>query len=497
MKFKIKEVKLSSGGPLIGILNNEDALKLDLRALDRIKVKKDSREQVIAIDIAKSKRNIYPGQLGLFDEVMDVLRLKDKDIVEISIEPKPLSLEFIKKKLDGFTLDKMEIDEIVKDIVENKLTEIEITYFVSACYRNGMSIYESAYLTEAIVAHGKKLNLKHYPILDKHSLGGVPGNRVTMILVPIIAAAGYIIPKTSTRSITSCSGTSDTMEVLAPVEFHVDDIKKIVKKTNAAMVWGGVLELASADDRLIKIEKVLSLDPEGILLASILAKKNAVGATHVVLDIPIGKECKLKHKKDARRLKRKFELLGKLLGINIKAVITDGSQPIGYGIGPALEARDVLYLLQNNKEKMPKDLRKKSILMATALLQMVGVKNANKKVIDILDSGKAYEKMKEVIMAQGGNSKIQPEQIKIGKFKYIAKAKQEGSVKEISNKYLTKIAKAAGAPTDKGAGIYIPIKLNDKVKIGQTLFTIFAENEKKLEFAIKIYNNSKVVNVEK
>ncbi len=493
MKLKIKEVNISSGGPLIAILHKEDADKLDLCALDRIKIKKGRKSQIVAIDITEDKRTLKPGHIGLFEEALDILKSKKNQNVEVFMEPKPISLDYIKKKLDNGKLSKMEMNKVIKDVVENKLTEMEITYFVSGCYINGLTMYESSYLTEAIAENGKMLKFNKYPILDKHCIGGVPGNRTTMIIVPIIAAAGYYIPKTSTRSITSVSGTADTMEVLAPVAHTKNKIMEIVKKTHGCMVWGGALEMASADDRLIKIEKILSLDPEGVLLASILAKKYAAGATHLIIDVPYGKDSKIEELKKAKRLKREFKHLGKLLGMEIKVILTDGRQPIGNGIGPALEARDVLLTLQN---RGPVDLKDKSIEMATKLLKIVGVKNAHKKVKGILESGLAYKKMKEIIKEQGGNPNITPEKIHIGKFKHDVKAKSNGVVKEIYNKNLVKIAKGAGAPKDKGAGIYINIKLNHKIKKNQILYTIYAESKKRLEEAVKISNNLKVINIE-
>lgn len=483
MELRVKNLDISSGGPLISILNKEDAKRLDLKPLDRIKLKLEKKEIVVAIDIIYKSSTIKPGQIGLFEEVIDKLKCRDKCLIKIELEPSPTSIQYIKNKLEGKSLLKHEIDEIIHDIIDNRLTEIEMTYFISACYTHGLNLYESAYLTEAIVASGKQLKLNRYPILDKHCVSGIPGNRTTMIATPIIAAAGFTMAKTSTRSITSASGTADTMEVLAPVSHSLKNIKKIITKTNACMVWGGALELASADDKLIKLERPLSLDPEGILLASILAKKLAVGATHVLIDIPLGKYAKINDPKKAKRLKRKFKYLGKLLGMETKVIITDGSQPIGNGIGPALEARDVLSVLLN---KGPEDLKAKSLLIASILLKMVGVSDSYKLAKDILESGKAYKKMQEIIKAQGGNPNIKPEDIQIGKFKYEFKSKTSGNVHEINNKILTKIAKVAGAPENKGAGVYIYVKLKNRVKKNQTLFTIYSENKKKLDYAIPL-----------
>ena len=301
-----------------------------------------------------------------------------------------------------------------------------------------------------------------------------------MIITPIIAAAGFLMPKTSTRSITSPAGTSDTMEVLAPVAHSKKEIMRIVKKTNACMVWGGTIDLASADDKLIRLERPLSLDPEGIMLASILAKKSSSYSTHILIDIPIGPETKIKDKEVAKNLARKFISFGKNFGMKVKVIITDGSQPVGNGIGPALEARDVLSALEGNG---PRDLRDKSLYMAALMLDMVGVKDSYKKVLEIIDSGTALRKMKEIIKAQGGNPNVKSKDIELGKYSFIFKSKKSGNVSYISNNLVCRIAKIAGAPFDKCAGVYLHEKVNDKVKKNSPLFTIYAESREKLGYA--------------
>ncbi len=482
MKLKVKTLQIATKGPLIAILNKKDAILLDLEPLDRIKIKKGHKELVVAVDVAYGKREIAPTEIGLFIDVAEELKVKNNERLEVFLEPKPQSLLYIKKKLDGFTLNKEEIYLIIKDLVENKLTEVESTYFVSACYTNKMTLDESAYLTEAIVKNGGKLKFNKKIIVDKHCIGGLSGNRTTPIIVPIVAAAGLTIPKTSTRSITSPSGTADMFEVLAPVSHSKEKIMQIVEKTNACIVWGGTLDLASADDKLIRLEKVLNLDPEGILLASILAKKSAVDSTHILIDIPIGKEAKITNFKVAKKLAKKFIKLGKKLKMKIKVIITGGSQPIGNGIGPALEARDVLLVLQN---RGPLDLRNKSVCMAGMILEMAGIKNGQQKALEILESGFAYRKMKDIIKVQGGNPNIQPEDIKLGKYRYEFKSKKSGNIVYISNNSIARIAKIAGAPSDKGSGIYLNVKLNDKILENTSLFTIYAENQEKLKEALK------------
>ena len=484
MKLKIKDLDIASGGPLVAILNEKDAIEFDIHHMDRIKIKKGKKIETVVANIATSSKIVPAGSIGVYEEVITSLKLKNKDKVGIKLARKPLSIDFIRKKLDGHSLTKKEINQIVWDIVHNKLSDSELTYFVAACYTNLMSINETIMLTRAMASHGDILKLDKYPIIDKHSIGGIPGNRTTLILVPIIAAAGLAIPKTSSRSITSPAGTADTMEVLAKVTFSIKKMKQIIEKTNGCIIWGGSLNLAPADDKIITVEKTLEIDAESQLLASIMAKKYSVSSTHILIDIPVGNGTKVKTKKEVLNLKKDFEAIGRKLRKHVKVIITDGSQPIGNGIGPALEARDVLWLLKRDK-KRPLDLEKKCIAMAYEIFSMAGVKNGKNKAVELLDSGRAYKKMKEIIKAQQG-SIFNPEKIKIGKFKYDVKANKSGTVKKIDNRTIARVARVAGAPLNKGAGIYLHKHAGNKVKKGHNLFTIYSESRQKLDFAKEI-----------
>ncbi len=486
MKLKIKDMDIATGGVLVVLINEEDAHKLDLHYGDRVKIIKGKKTTTATINVAESEKAVPPGKIGLYEEVLDALNVKHNDLVTIDIAEKPVGVSYIQKKLNGGKLTKQEIDEVIKEIVKNNLTSIELTYFISACFTNGMTLAETVALTKAIVKYGSRLSIKKYPIIDKHSSGGVPGNRTTMVIVPIIAAAGLTMPKTSSRSITSPAGTADSMEVLAPVSLTLEKMKKVIMKTNTCIVWGGAIDLAAADDKLIKLRHPLSLDPEGMLLASILAKKAAVNSTHVLIDIPLGKDTKIKTKKRAKHLKRLFIKIGKRLGMHIHVILTDGEEPIGNGIGPALEARDVLWILKRDPRR-PKNLERKSIMMSTKILQMAGIKNAKKRVVDILETGEAYKKMREIIKAQGGNPNIDPDKIPLGKFTYTFKSPVSGKISDIQNFTINNIARIAGAPKDKGAGIYFYDKHEgQKIKKGEKLMTIYAENPVRLKYALNI-----------
>ncbi|MDD4878744.1 MAG: AMP phosphorylase [Candidatus Nanoarchaeia archaeon] len=490
MKLKVIDVNLSTGGPAIAIISEADAKKLGLRASDRIRITR-LRTGKVAIAVADiSSEHIRPGEIGLFEEMLKILDIKEGIHVEVIPSERPRSIQYISAKLEGNPLSRKQIYEIVSDIVENHLSEVEMTYFVAACYSNGLSMEETANLTNAIVETGTRLEINKRMILDKHCVGGVPNNRTTLIVVPILASLGYTMPKTSSRSITSPAGTADTMEVMAPVSLTLEKIKEVLEKTNACMVWGGGnMNLAAADDKLIRIRHPLSIDPEGMLLASIMAKKKAVGATHCLIDIPYGFMAKFPTKQSASSLAKKFVKLGRMLGMKVKVVMTDGSQPVGNGIGPALEAYDVLSVLKGGG---PNDLREKAIYMASEMLAMVGGKKAREKVIDALDSGKAYSKFREIAIAQGGKKHI-----KLPKARnfFDVISPKDGAVFQINNKAISRIARIAGAPQDKAAGIYLRVHCNDRIRKGSVLFTIHAQSRAKLENAILVAKECESITV--
>jgi len=486
MKLKVKDMDIATGGILVALINKEDAAKLDLHAMDRIKITKGRYSETAVIDIGESRKALIPGSIGLFEEVIRSLHAKNRDTVHIRIAKKPRSVDFIKKKLDGKPLKKQEIEQIVWDIVHNNLTDVEITYFVSACYTNVMTMKETVMLTKAMAECGDILKLDRYPVMDKHCIGGVPGNRTTMILVPIIAAAGLTIPKTSSRSITSPAGTADTMEVLSNVSFDIKKIKKVVDNVNGCIVWGGALNLAPADDKIIRVEKPLAIDAESQLLASIMAKKYSVSSTHILIDIPLGPGSKIESRGEALKLKERFEQIGDALKKKIKVIITDGSQPIGNGIGPSLEARDVLWLLKGD-EKQPPDLKHKSILMAGYMLELAGKSKPGfgyKDAQGILESGAAYKKMLQIIKAQGCRE-IEPENIKLGSYTQDYKAARKGRVSGVCNRCISRIARIAGAPQDKEAGIYLYKRKKDRVKEGEVIFRIYSNSREKLKNAVE------------
>ncbi len=492
MNLRVKVSKWSAGFPVV-MLNKKTAKKLGFHLSDRILIKtlgKDKKEFSSILDINGSV--VKQDEIVVSLEVINILKLKDGQMVEVSLSEVPRSMEFIKKKMDGLKLSKEEIFNIISDITKNTLSQPEVAVFVSAMYKNGMNFNETVWLVEAILDSGKKLNLRNKYIADKHCIGGVPGNRTTPIIVSICAAAGLTLPKTSSRAITSAAGTADVIEAIAEIDFQMNEIKKIVKKTNACLAWGGGLGMVPADSKIIKVEKALKIDPEAQLLASIMAKKLSVGSKYIVIDIPYGNGAKV-DKKKALRLKRKFKALAKHFNVDLEVELTKGSQPIGKGVGPILELMDVLEIL-DPKQEGPKDLEEKSLSLSAKLLEMTGKAKPKKgysMAKEILDSGKAFSKFKEIIKAQKGSLK----NIKFSKFKTDIRSNKSGKLKSIDNKKINSLARVAGCPIDKAAGIYLHKNLGDKIKKGEVVITLYAESRSRLNRAIRYFEKNRFFKV--
>jgi len=490
MKFKIKRLKLYTGWPYVAVMNELDAKLLGLHPMDRILIKSGTKSAYTILDVSQHGNTLKRGELGVFEELWDALQCSLANVEPIS---KPKSIEYIKKKMEGFTLNEKEIFEIIKDITLRRISDIEITYFVDSFYINGFTKQEVIWLTKAMVKTGEKLSFKG-KVADKHCVGGVPGNRTTMIIVPIIAASGLKIPKTSSRSITSPAGTADTMEVLADVTKTSDEITKIVNRIGGCIVWGGYIQLAPADDQIIRIEHPLSIDAEGQLLASVIAKKISAGSKYLLIDIPFGIGSKCKTKYSAKRLGSAFLELASYFGLRTHVCFTYGSEPIGNGIGPALEAIDVMKVLENHKDA-PLDLKVKALTLAGKLFELTGKSRKGKGYSfakQILKSGKALKKMNEIIDAQGRKVKHW-NKIKLGKYKRNIVAKRTGKLKGIDNQSVSKLARILGCPDDKYAGIFLYKHVGAKIKKGEKLFTLYAEVPHKLKEGLSFLRHNRVL----
>lgn len=413
----------------------------------------------------------------------------------MSTNNQQLAIDAIKKKLTGKALSYHEIFSIMDEIANERLGPVLTTYFAAAGFKEGFNDEELYFLTKAMVDTGPKLHFKGI-VADKHSTGGVAGTRTTMILVPIIAAAGFQIPKTSSRAITSPAGTADTMEVVAPVTFSPKQIEALVAKAGGCIVWGGHLGLAPADDIIIQIEQPLAFESFDKIVVSIMAKKVASGATHLVLDIPVGPTMKITHFKDAEVIARKFTFLAGKFGIKVVIDVNEALENAGRGIGPILEVRDVFAVLAQTPDR-PLALEAKAMRLAGKLLSLCKEGMDGEKVArEILVSGKAMAKMREIIKVQGGNPDIDIARLGVGKFRYDLKSLRTGRVSDINNREITVVCRILGCPTDKRAGMYLERKLEETVDKGDILCTLYSSDKWRLREAAETIKNVPVFTVE-
>jgi thymidine phosphorylase len=451
------------------------------QALSKVKICADGVHILAVLNIVDDDSIVTSSDLGLSEEAFTKLGLSEGHLVSIEHAEPPASMNAVRRKIAGERLSQDDFHHIINDITDKRYSKTEISAFLVASGQTDMDRDEVFYLTRAMLESGEQLDWNESLVADKHCIGGIPGNRTSMLVVPIVAAHGMLIPKTSSRAITSPAGTADTMEVLANVELDIKKLHDIVRKYRACLAWGGTAELSPADDIMIAVERPLGIDSLGQMVASILSKKLSAGSTHLLIDIPVGPTAKVRQMRQAQRLRKLFEFVADQLDIHLEVVITDGRQPIGFGIGPALESRDVMQVLQNSPDA-PGDLRQKSLRLAGRVLEFdPDVRGGNGYAIarDILDSGRALGMMNTIIKAQG----IQSDKFEPGQLTHEVLSPEAGVVINIDNQQMAQIARFAGAPIDKGAGVDLFKKLGDNVEKGEPLYRIHAEFPSDYKFA--------------
>mgnify|MGYP003857365043 FL=1 len=453
-------------------------------AHSRVRISTEKNSIIATVNMVTSEFLSHE-DVGLSESAWKLLKANNGEKAYFKHTKPADSMSYVRGKVYGTSLTDHASHQIIQDITSGFYSDIQLAAFVTACAGNRLNIDEIISLTKAMVSVGSHLDWGGDKIMDKHCVGGLPGNRTTPIVVAIVTAAGLIMPKTSSRGITSPAGTADTMETLAPVALSIPDIRKVVEKEGGCIAWGGSVSLSPADDILIRVERALDLDSEGQLVASVISKKIAAGSTHALIDLPVGITAKVRNQEYALKLAQQLESTGNALGIHITCLFSDGQQPVGRGIGPALEARDILSVLQN-KSKAPQDLRERSIVIAGEILEMGGVASTNtgaSHAASILNSGKAWTKFQAICEAQGGMA-IPP----ISEYTHQVDSLQAGIVCYINNRLISKLAKLAGAPSAPAAGIELQVRLGDIIEVGSPLFILHAQTQGELQYAIEFLN---------
>ena len=502
----IKRLNFDNGKESFIYLSKDSSPVIDLGLIGgtRVEVKSISNPnnkvagELVIIDNDNNNNNNYnilnKDEVGLSNVSFKKYKGKEGDKVEISKISHIPSFQGVIDKLRGIPFKKDNLYQIMKDIVAGYYSPAHIASFCSACEGDNLSIEEIAYMTEAMADSGDRIKWPYDIVVDKHCLGGVPANRTTNVVIPIVATYGLHIPKTSSRSITSPSGTADTMEVLTNVDFSTEQLKDLVEKVGGCVIWNGNISLSPADSLIVNTKKNIGVDSEGQVIAAILSIKVAAGSTDILIVLPTGPTAKIKDMNQFNRIKNLYESVGKQLGINVVAEYEDGSQPIGNGIGPALEAKDILKLFKNEPDA-PQDLKEVSLQLAGKIIEFdkKNVKEGEGYNIakEILESGKAYKKFMEIIEAQGGLKQI-PE----SKFTQDIISNKDGEVTSMDNKKISQTCRILGCPEKKASGIYLHKHIKDKVKKGDILFTLHSESKGGLDDAIKYVNENELMKVE-
>ena len=478
MRLTVRATDIQTYEPIV-VLNGEDALQMGVGTTDRVRI--EGRRSAVCI-VTITDNPDMKGRIAMPHNLLGRCTVAEGDEVDVSFSPMPESIRSVRKKINGGRLDAEEINSIVWDIFHGNLSEKEILAFVSAFNVKNSDIAEVAFLTRAMAATGHTVDLVTRPVFDFHSLGGVPGNKITPIVVSIVASEGLVIPKMSSRAISSACGTADFIDTFCDVEMDAGSLAKAIGRTGGVFACGNE-DYAPVGSMIINAERPLGIDPRPMMMASIMSKKVAVGTTHLLVDIPLGRTTKTPDLESARDFARDIRELGSILGIHVECAITRADQPLGRAIGPILEARECIEVLEG-KECDPAVVDK-ACSVAGIILEMAGVPDGRARALEILRSGQAHEKFLQIVRVQGGDPELRSEDLRPGRHIRDIHASRSGFVQFIDNRSIVAIAKAAGAPFDEESGIEMFFKVGDRVTEGDTLFRIYAENQSKLDRAVE------------
>lgn len=449
-------------------------------ALTRVSVKCAGREVVAVLNIVTGDW-LGKDEAALSDAAWQMLAPEPGAIAILAHAEPPRAASVLRAKVFGTRLNEAQFEAVLRDALTARLSDIELAAFVTVCAGDRLDLDESVALTRAMISVGDRIDWGSGPVLDKHCVGGLPGNRTTPIVVSIVAALGHRIPKTSSRAITSPAGTADVMATMTDVDLDIGALRNVVDREGGCMASGGRMRLSPADDILIQIERPLDLDGDGQMVASILSKKAAAGSTHVLIDIPVGATAKVRTMAAADAIARRLVFVGEAVGLRMGVHISDGRQPVGRGIGPALEAHDVLEVLRNSPHA-PSDLRERALDVAGAVLELlpaIAPGSGRIQAAGALASGAAMRKFVAICMAQGGFREP-------GRARFVEPfvAPVDGQLGCINNRQLARIAKLAGAPRNPTAGVVCSLREGDSIRRGMPLFLVHAGSKGELAYAL-------------
>ena len=402
-------------------------------------------------------------------------------------------LDIIAKKRDAKELSKEEIEYFIKEYTEGNIQDYQASALIMAIYINGMNDREITDLTLAMAHSGKVLDLSCLGenVVDKHSTGGV-GDKVSIILLPIIASLGIPVAKMSGRGLGFTGGTVDKMEAIPGYQTNVsiEEFIEDVKKVGISMI-GQTMDLAPADKKIYALRDTIScVENIPLIASSIMSKKIASGANKIVIDVTVGKGAFMKNKEDAQKLAEQMIRIGNLAGREVRCVLTPMDEPLGYAIGNSLEVVEAINFLKGD---MPKDLKEVVLELGANMLKLAGkgenIEENKLKMLESIENGMAYNKFVEMVENQGGDISFIEDTTKFKKSKYTLAGvtKKTGKVKEINAEDIGKMACYLGAgrvnkddKIEAEVGIVLNKKVGDEVEEDDFLAYICANDENKI-----------------
>ncbi len=490
MKFYLgaKKLDILSGDEMIAIINEVDAEEfgIGINSGDRVKIYSSSIQEPIIVTLDISSSLVKEGEIGLYKDIWQQFNIVGNEVITIELLHQSDGIKSIRKKLLGERLNYRDFYNIMEEIANGRLNDVLTAYFVSSGYSPGFNDDEIVLMTKALAMTGDILKFEGI-VADKHSIGGVGGKGITPLVVPIVAANDVVVPNTSTRAITSASATTDMLEVIMPMSFEKRELEMMIEEIGAFMVWGGSLDLAPADDEIIKVQKQISIESIDKFVSSIMAKKIAQGVKYVIFDIPVGPGAKIQEGQ-FEKVSSLFTKLGKEFGIYPIIHKRNVNWIDGNAIGPSLECKEFLYVYERD-DRRSRHLEDEALKMAGKLLEAVG-KAEMGKGFDLaqktLLEGKARDKFRQIVQIQGGNPDVTADSLEVGGKIYEYRAKRSGIITSLNNKHVFEVAKALGNPRIKEAGLYFHIKPDTEIKAGDLLITLYATTDLRLELGKKI-----------
>ena len=407
--------------------------------------------------------------------------------------------DIILKKRANLPLTDEEICFVIDGYVKGEIPDYQVSALLMTIVFNGMNARELGTLTLAMAQSGNMVDLSNIDgiTVDKHSTGGV-GDKTTLIIAPLVAACGGKVAKMSGRGLGHTGGTIDKMESIPnlKVSLEQDAFINQVNKIGLAVI-GQSEGLAPADKKLYALRDVTgTVDSIPLIASSVMSKKLASGAQAILLDVKVGSGAFMKNIEDARALAKAMVAIGKENGRSVKAILTDMDRPLGHAIGNALEIREVIDTLKGHG---PEDLTHECIIMAAHMLvlsHMCDYETALNRVQQALDSGAALERLRLMIEAQGGDSRVIDDDrvLTIGKFTYDVTSPQDGYITHMNTERcgIASVMLGAGrtvkdGPIDYSAGIVMHKKTGDAVRMGERIATLYASDESLFTNAAQTY----------